>query len=59
LAPKAGVLVAVLLFAPKPPNAFPVEAPPKMPPPVVELPKGFEPKAVLPVLVPKPPSMRC
>jgi hypothetical protein len=56
-APKAGVDVAVLLFPPKPPNVEPEEAPPppKRPPPVVELPKGFEPKAVEPVFVPKPP----
>ena len=53
--PKAEV---VLLVDPKPPNVFPVVLlPPKRPPPVVELPKGLEPKAVLVlVLVPKPPG---
>jgi hypothetical protein len=59
-APNAGAAAAVL-FPPKPPlpNAEPVEAPPpKRPPPVVEL-KGFEPKAVEPVLVPKPPKGMC
>jgi hypothetical protein len=60
-APNAGVDV-VLLLAPKPPNVDPVEAappPPKRPPPVVELPNGFEPKAVEPVFVPKPPIASC
>jgi len=61
LAPKAGVLVDELLLAPKPPKPVPVPVPeepplPKRPPPVVELPNGFEPKAVLPVFEPKPPK---
>ena len=56
LLPKAEV---VLLVDPKPPNVLPpvVLPPPKRPPPVVELPKGFEPKAVLLfVFAPKPPG---
>jgi hypothetical protein len=60
-APNAGVDVAVLLFAPKPPNVEPEDAPPpKRPPPVVELPKGFDPNApVEAVFVPKPPIASC
>jgi hypothetical protein len=56
-APNAGVLDEALFVEPNPPNADPVDAPPpNRPPPVVELPNGFEPKAVFPVLVPKPPE---
>lgn len=59
--PKAEVVV-VLLVDPNPPNPLPPVVapplpPPKRPPPVVELPKGFDPKAVLLVLLaPKPPG---
>lgn len=58
-APNAGVLVELLLFAPKPPKPVPEDAPPKRPPPVVELPNGVEPKALLAVFAPKPPRKRC
>lgn len=57
LLPKAEVVV--LLVDPNPPNVLPPVAPPppKRPPLVVELLKGFEPKAVLVlVLAPKPPG---
>lgn len=60
LAPKAGVLDEALLLDPNPPKVEPVLLPPKRPPPVVELPNGFEPKALLFVLLaPKPPVEIC
>lgn len=58
LDPNAGVVVALLLLAPKLPKAL-LEAPPpppNRPPPVDPPPKGVEPKVVLLVLAPNPPE---
>jgi len=55
--PNADVVVLLLLLVdPKPPKVeLDVPPLPNNPPPVVELPNGFEPKAVEVLLVPKPP----
>ena len=51
--------VVVLFVDPKPPNVEPVVPllPPNNPPPVVPLPNGFEPKAVVVLLLPKAPGI--